>query len=81
MCSEEYDEYPIPFAAEFFDVTDERFSSSWRLSTVDPGEGEIQSSLLFEKWAKDPSFYERLLEDDPEAVEQFMSNRQFTEQE
>lgn len=81
LCSEEYDEYPKPFAAEFFNVSDERLSSHWKLSAVDQGEGEILSSLVFGEWAKDPSFYERLVEDDSEAVALFGKYRQLMNQE
>ncbi|MGK0183550.1 MAG: hypothetical protein ACI9YB_002865 [Halioglobus sp.] len=81
LCSEDYDEYPKPFASEFFDVADERISLHWKLSAVDHGEGEILSSLVFEEWAKDPSYYEKLLEDDPKAVELFASYRELMDQE
>lgn len=80
LCSEEYDEYPKPFAAEFFNVSDDRLSSYWKLS-VDQGEEKILSSLAFDEWVKDPSFYERLIEDDPEAVELFGKYRQLMDQE
>lgn len=80
LCSEEYDEYPKPFAAEFFNVSDDRLSSYWKLS-VDQGEEKILSSLVFDEWAKDPSFYEQLIEDDPEAVELFGKYRQLMNQE
>ena len=81
VCSENYDEYPTPFAAEFFSVKDKRLSSTWRLSHMDPGVDEILSSLVIEQWAKDPSFYERLLEGDSEAICQFAASREFMENE
>lgn len=80
LCSEEYDEYPKPFAAEFFNISDERLSSYWKLS-VDQGEEKILSSLVFDEWAKDDSFYERLIDDDPEAVELFGKYRLLMNQE
>lgn len=72
---------PSPYPAELFDVSDERLSLYWKLSTVDQGEGETLSSLVFDEWAKDPSFYERLIDDDPEAVELFEKYRQLMDQE
>ena len=81
LCAEDYDEYPKPFAAEFFDVLDARLSSHWKLSVVEQGEGEILSSLVFSEWAKDPLFYERLIEDDSKAVELFEKYRQLMDQE
>lgn len=81
VCSEEYDEYPKPFAAEFFNISDDRLSSHWKLSAMDQGQGDIVSSLVFDEWAKDPSFYERLVEDDPEALELFGKYRQLMNRE
>lgn len=81
VCSEDYDEYPKPFAAEFFDVVDQRLSAHWSLASLDQGDGEILSSLVFDEWAKDPSFYERLIEDDPEAVSLFDRYRKLMDQE
>lgn len=81
LCSEEYEEYPKPYAAEFFYVSDDRLSSHWKLSAVDQYEGEVLSSLVFDEWAKDASFYERLIEDNPEAVDLFKKYRQLMNQE
>lgn len=81
LCSEEYDEYPKPFASEFFSVSDDRLSAYWKLSTVGQTEGAIVSSLVFDEWAKDPSFYERLIEGDHEPIELFEKYRQLMNQE
>lgn len=81
LCSEEYDEYPIPFAADFFAILDGRLSSYFRLSAVSENDGEILSSLVFYEWAKDSSFYERLIDGDPEAVELFGKYKQLMDQE
>lgn len=81
ICVEEYDEYPKPFAAEFFNVSDDRLSSHWKLSAIVQEEREVLSSLVFEEWAKDPSFYERLIEDDSEASALFNNYRQLMNQE
>ena len=75
LCSEDYDKYPKPFAAEFFNVLDDKLSSFWKLSAMDQGKGEILSSLVFDEWAKDSTFYERLVEGDPEAVDLFAKYR------
>ena len=52
ICSEEYDEYLVPKAAEFFNVLDNKLSSHWRLSVIEK-EG-IESTIVFEGQAKDP---------------------------
>lgn len=81
LCVEEDDEYPRPFAAEFFGVLDGRLSSYWRLSTVSQENGGILSSLVFDEWAKDPLFYENLLDDEINALEIFKKYRQLMNQE
>ncbi len=81
LCSEEYDEYPKPFAAELFSVLDGRLSLYWKLSVVDQEEEGVLSSLVFDEWANNSSFYELLIEGDSEAVELFRSYRQLMNQE
>lgn len=66
LCLNEDDESPTAYPAELFKITDGRLSSYWRLSTQ-------ESSLVFDEWANDPNFYERLVDDDPSAVKQFKS--------
>lgn len=75
LCTEEDDEYPKPFAAEFFEVIDEHISQYWKLSSVPSEEGENSTSLVFDEWSKDPSFYERLIDGDPNAVLLFSKYR------
>ena len=74
LCLDDDDETPSPYPAELFDVADDRPSSYWRLSTVTYPDG-VMSSMVFEEWVKDPSFYERLVEDDPSAIEVFQRYR------
>lgn len=81
LCSEDYDEYPKPFASEFFDVVDERLSPNWKLSSYSQDEYEATTSLVFDEWATDPSFYERLIDGDPEAEALFAKYRQLMDQE
>lgn len=66
LCLNEDDESPTAYPSELFKITDGRLSSYWRLSAK-------ESSLVFDEWAGDSSFYERLVEDDPSAIEQFKS--------
>lgn len=70
LCLDEDDECPSPYPAELFKVTDGRLSSYWRLSTEVITDGVI-TSLVFDEWASDYSFYERLIDDDASALEVF----------
>jgi len=70
LCLDEDDESPTPYPAELFKIIDERLSSYWRISTEDSTSG-VMSSIVFDEWANDPSFYERLVDGDPSAIELF----------
>src|SRR5437016_2680979 len=49
LCTEGEDEYPKPFAADFFEITDKRISKCWTLVTS-PCEGDENSTrLVFEE--------------------------------
>ncbi|UZE96644.1 hypothetical protein [Alkalimarinus alittae] len=74
LCLDEDDESPTAYPAELFKTTDGCLSSHWRLSVQ-------ESSLVFDKWASDSSFYERLVEEDPSAIEQFKSYRSLMDKE
>jgi hypothetical protein len=78
---EDYDEYPKPFSAEFFDMVDDKLSPHWKLSSFSQGEYESSTSLVFDEWAKDPSFYESLIEGDSEAVYTFTRYRNMIDKE
>lgn len=81
LCPEDYDEYPKPFSSVFFDVVDDTLSPHWKLSSVSQGEYEALTSLVFDEWAKDSSFYEKLIEGDSEAVDIFAKYRNIMDQE
>ena len=71
VCSEDYDEYPKPFAADFFDVTDNSVSPYWVFSPCSIKDNK-ESSMLFKEWAEDAYFYENLLDGDPQAEALFL---------
>lgn len=74
LCLDENDESPSPYPASLFKVTDDRLSSYWRLSTQTVTNGII-SSMVFEEWANDSSFFERLIDGDPSAIESFKKHQ------
>lgn len=75
LCTEGEDEYPKPFAAEFFEVIDEHISQYWKLSSTTSGERKNSTSLVFDEWSKDPSFYEGLIDGDKNAILLFSKYR------
>lgn len=75
------DDYPKPVPIDFFEVSDARLSRFWLLSCFnEEGEG-YSSSLLPELWAKNPYFYERLIEGDEVAEGHFKICRELIESE
>ena len=56
---------PYPF--ELFEISDARLPSYWRFSS--------RGVVAFEEWANDPTFLERLIDNDPVAMEIFKRYR------
>lgn len=75
ICPDNSDEYPKPFAADFFDTVDSRLPQNWMLCSFSNGQSEATTLLTFEEWAKDLSFYERLIDGEPEAIDIFTRYR------
>lgn len=70
LLEEARDAYPKPYAAPFFSVVDPRGSARW--VEVPLADGRLRAPAV---WAADPSFYERLIDGDPAAVEAFREER------
>ncbi|MCH1430185.1 MAG: hypothetical protein L7U87_05415 [Chlamydiales bacterium] len=73
--ADDYSNNIIPYAAELFEVVDDRLSSCWKLSVAKEYDGTIYSSLVFPEWADDPLYYQRLLDNYEEDVEIFKKYR------
>ena len=71
ICTEKDDEYPKPYAADVFDIIDERLSSHWKLSFRTQENNKYKSSLIFQEWATNISFYENLIDGDEQAITTF----------
>ena len=56
------DEYPTPYSSVFFEVIDERLSSHWILHTSTDKTGDFHTKFMIKEWAKDPLFYENLID-------------------
>ncbi|ROM73669.1 hypothetical protein BK655_27965 [Pseudomonas brassicacearum] len=61
LCPDDYDEYPIPVAADFFETIDKRLSTHWQLNSKEASNSENQTQLVFSEWVSDESFYENLI--------------------
>ena len=71
LCTDENDEYPKPYAADLFSVSENRLSNYWRLSYCTNYNKSQVASLVFEEWTKDRAFYERLIDGEAAEVEKF----------
>ena len=70
LCTNEDDQYPVPYMAAFFAAYCGPVRSDWQLRYDAPG---ISWSLLPRLWIENPRFYEDLLNGDPHAVSCFES--------
>ena len=75
LCEENHDSYPIPFAAEFFDVVDHKHSRYWYQLVAKKWKDQTLKELVFKEWVSDKSYYERLVDGDAKAVELFKKYR------
>lgn len=71
----EFDEYPYPYAAECFVVLDSSLPNEWVASTS----VELQVSkpiiISFREWANDATFFEKLIDGEPEQRSIYSRNR------
>ncbi|WP_370600361.1 hypothetical protein [Pseudomonas nitroreducens] len=82
VCPEEHDEYPKPYAIEFFDVVDSRVSEFWRFSSSFEAKGGVMNvSLVFEEWAVSPVFYENLVDGNSDCIRIFEGYRKLMNEE
>jgi hypothetical protein len=75
ICADSYDEYPKPFALDFFEITDQKLSSYWVLHSKDTYNKKVKTQLVFCEWADDDSFYEKLIDEDDACVITFEKYR------
>ncbi|WP_239985116.1 hypothetical protein [Pseudomonas congelans] len=62
LCVDVDDEYPKPYAADLFFVSNNKLSTHWQLGFCTNYNGSQVASLVFEEWAVDRRFYERLID-------------------
>lgn len=64
ICDERYTYYPIHNPAPLFEVVDKRVSKYWRFELAANG----VLTLAFEQWFAEPYFYDKLTDQEEEAV-------------
>jgi len=64
ICDERYTYYPIHNPAPLFEVVDNRISKYWRFKLAPNG----LLTLAFEQWFSDPYFYDKLTDQEEQAV-------------
>jgi hypothetical protein len=71
ICEYEGDDYPRPHFSRLFEIVDDRIPPGWsfRLDVVNVG----QAAVLPVQWARDPSFFEKLVDGNPDALSFFKS--------
>jgi len=77
VCEEDADGYPKTHFGALFELVDDRVPPDWSLSLAESNVGPV--SILPRKWAKDPRFLEKLVDEDPIAIADFLSLRQALE--
>ena len=69
-------DWPTWMPAGLFDVVDGSIPSAWRVGYFKFSRDDQYPLLSFPEWADDHTFYERLVDRDPRAVETFRTRRQ-----
>jgi len=76
VADDDYSGYPFAYSATFFQVVDDRLSRCWRFyhasdhlnNSANEGDALL---IAFPEWARDITFYERLVDSDEMAVSEF----------
>lgn len=68
ICTEPYDEYPKPFALDFFEISDKKLSSHCILKSKETHNNKNKTQFVFLEWAEDDIFYENLVNEDQACI-------------
>lgn len=68
-------DWPTWMPASLFEIADGSLPHAWKFGYVRYSQEDQKAILSFPEWADDPSFYERLVDRDPVAVEIFARRR------
>lgn len=61
-------DHPYPYPLEMFDVVDASIPEDWSIGFERRAHGTTMTSVGFSEWVKDATFYERLLDREPDAL-------------
>jgi hypothetical protein len=72
VCEDQDGDYPTPHLGAFFSIVDPAIPPDWAVAV---GGNVGAFSILPRRWAADPSFLEKLVDEDPEAIALFAEIR------
>tara|TARA_B100001094_G_scaffold304171_1_gene332882 strand:- start:860 stop:1282 length:423 start_codon:yes stop_codon:yes gene_type:complete len=81
LCLDKYDEYPVTFPADLFEIIEPSLSSYWRLVTHNSDTPDIFSGFVIPEWSENESFYENLVDGDPKSEAIFTKYRKLMDEE
>lgn len=74
--AEESHYFPSPYPIELFSFLDTTIPEGWALGLEVTDQGAALRRLSFSEWALDPGFFERLVDEDEEAMTVYERRRQ-----
>ena len=66
-------DYPYPYPAELFEVSDSALPAKWNICIQKQGGNVVWRRIAFLAWASDDLFYERLVDGDKETISIYKS--------
>lgn len=82
ICDETYSHYPVWTPSLLFELVDGRVSSFWQLGFLRGNISEEPFPIIaFKEWVEDSTFYDRLTDGQPLAVETFRQYKKLLDEE
>ena len=73
VLDDDYLHWPIWYPSAVFDVSDSSLPNDWVVGQHLVNGGRVRTVLSYPAWANDPFYYEHLVDEESEAVEEFRS--------
>ncbi len=75
----EVSDYPYPYVSELFKIIDSSLPIDWEVGLHAEKGGQRFRRLGFPEWARDNSFYEKLIDGDSACISAYLNNRKADE--